>query len=104
MDNKQTNQLDNKQPSALEKYCIDITAKAQQGLLDPVIGRNEEVRRTKNNPILIGEPGVGKTAIIEGLSQRIINQDIPKTLIDIKVLSLDLGGLIAGAKFRGEFE
>lgn len=96
----------------LEKYCQDITQRARDGKLDPVIGRHEEIRRvvqilsrrTKNNPVLIGEPGVGKTAIVEGIAQRIINQDVPESLKDKKVLSLDLGLLIAGAKYQGEFE
>ena len=97
---------------ALEKYSTDLTELARKGKLDPVIGRDEEVRRiiqvlnrrTKNNPVLIGEPGVGKTAIVEGLAQRIVRGDVPESLKDVKLISLDMGALVAGAKYKGEFE
>ncbi|AGY91424.1 protein disaggregation chaperone [Spiribacter curvatus] len=100
------------QRQALEKYTIDVTERAEQGKLDPVIGRDEEIRRTiqvlqrrtKNNPVLIGDPGVGKTAIVEGLALRIVNQEVPEALKQKRVLSLDMGAMVAGAKYRGEFE
>ncbi|MGC6491554.1 MAG: Clp protease N-terminal domain-containing protein, partial [Myxococcota bacterium] len=108
--------VDNEDPEAtyesLEKYTTDMTALASEGKLDPVIGRDEEIRRalqvlsrrTKNNPVLIGEPGVGKTAIVEGIAQRIATGDVPESLKDKKLLSLDMSAMIAGAKYRGEFE
>jgi ATP-dependent Clp protease ATP-binding subunit ClpA len=107
-----TDQNPEEKYEALEKFTRDLTGDARRGKLDPVIGRDEEIRRvvqvlsrrTKNNPVLIGEPGVGKTAIVEGLAQRVARGDVPETLKDKRVLSLDLGALIAGAKYRGEFE
>ena len=106
------NQNSQREDSSLSKYTTDLTLMAQEGKIDPIIGRDEEIRsairilsrRTKNNPVLIGEPGVGKTAIVEGIAQRIINNDVPEKLKNVKLLTLDLAALIAGAKYRGEFE
>src|SRR5215207_3447268 len=97
---------------ALERFGRDLTAEAEQGMLDPVIGRDDEIRRviqvlsrrTKNNPVLIGEPGVGKTAIVEGLAQRVVSEDVPASLLERRVIALDIGSLLAGSKYRGEFE
>src|SRR5262245_43279150 len=111
-DRRVTSPEPEQQYQALEKYSVDLTARARDGKVEPVIGRDAEIRRviqvlsrrTKNNPVLIGEPGVGKTAIVEGLAQRIVAGDVPESLRDKKLVSLDLGAMVAGAQYRGQFE
>src|SRR5699024_9100720 len=110
--NRVTSQNPEANYEALEKYGRDLVEEVRQGNMDPVIGRDEEIRnsirilsrKTKNNPVLIGEPGVGKTAIVEGLAQRIVRKDVPASLLDKTIFELDLSALVAGAKYRGEFE